>query len=68
MTGKTSTATYALIEAPDPGDPALEWTATIYRKGFKRTRVLRGYSERHLREQCLALGITEFAAPVGSGR
>lgn len=65
MTGKTSTSTYALIEGPVPDDPSYQWTATIFRKGYKRTTVVHAYSEQRVKEMCIARGVTEFATRGG---
>lgn len=65
MTGKTARATYAALEAPDLTGPSFIWTATIHRKGFKRTETLFAYTESALRELCLAKGVTRFEAVQG---
>lgn len=45
MTGKTSTRTYALIAGPASGDFSFQWTATIFRNGYRCTAVARAYIE-----------------------
>lgn len=60
MTGKTASETYAVIASPDPASPSFIWTATIHRKGFKRTETLHAYSEESLIDHCRARGINVF--------
>jgi hypothetical protein len=50
------------INAPAPDDLSLQWTATIFRKGFSRTTILHVYSEQLLKEKCAARGVTEFVS------
>lgn len=66
MTGRTATATYAVIDPPAVGDLYFTWTATIYRKGFKRTETLLAYSEQHLLDQCRMRGVSKFRAAGAS--
>ncbi|MGO2311773.1 hypothetical protein FM103_08090 [Corynebacterium xerosis] len=66
MTGKTASETYAVIEAPASGGNSFTWTATIHRRGFKRTETLFAYTESALREQCMAKRVTRFETVQGS--
>lgn len=67
MTGKTSRDTYAVLEVPDLSDPSFIWTATIHRKGFKRTETLFAFTESALRERCLAKDVTRFVGVQSTG-